>query len=264
MVVKFFVAGDVVGHPGCQTVERVVPRLVEREGLDFVSVNGENAAGSGNGIGPREARRILQAGVAAITLGDHVWRQPDVVGLLESNERIARPANLPASAAGKAMVSWKLPSGVEVLVVTLLGRVFMDMPAGDPFETADAVLASCERREGRIVVVEVHAEATSEKCALARHLDGRVSAVVGTHTHVQTADERILPGGTAFITDLGMTGAMDSILGRKVEPVLHRMRTSMHARFEVASGDLRMQGAIVEADSETGRALSIRRVNEPV
>ncbi|MBI4612122.1 MAG: TIGR00282 family metallophosphoesterase [Planctomycetes bacterium] len=260
MEFRFLALGDVVGKPGRRAVGTLLPVLVREERIDFVVANGENAAWNGNGIGAGDARELREAGVGCITLGDHVWRQADIVPVLEEARGIVRPANLPPEAKGKGWLEFDLPSGETLAVVNLLGQVFMD-PADCPFHAADRALAALSPR-ARFIVVDIHAEATSEKNAIARYLDGRVSAVFGTHTHVQTADERVLPGGTAYITDLGMTGPHDSILGRKVEPVVKKMRTSMHARFEVAERDLRLQGALVALEGGTGRAISIRRVEK--
>ena len=263
MKIKILAIGDVVGKPGRKAIAKLVPRLVEREKIEFVVANGENSAGSGTGLGVQEAQQILEAGVDCITLGDHVWRQPDVVQVLQRGDRVMRPANMPKVAAGRGWLEFDLPSGGRILVVNLIGRVFMDPPYNAPFEAIDSIL---ERpvQGPRLVLVDFHAEATSEKAAMARYLDGRITALVGTHTHVQTSDNRIFPGGTAFISDLGMTGPHESILGRKIEPVVYRMRTTMHARFDVATEDLRLQGVLITADTATGKAVAIERVDEPL
>ena len=262
MKIHLLCLGDVVGKPGRTAVRDRLADLVRREEIHFAVVNGENASGTGNGIGIREAKMLHDAGADCITLGDHVWRQADLVSFLERGEGIVRPANLPSMAVGRGHLVFQDPGGFEVVVINLIGQVFMG-PADCPFHAVDRILEALGPRP-RVIVVDFHAEATSEKNAMARHLDGRVSAVVGTHTHVQTADERVLPGGTAMITDLGMTGPHESILGRRIEPVLHKMRTSMHARFDVATGDVRIHGVVIEVESRTGRALSIRRIAESV
>jgi metallophosphoesterase (TIGR00282 family) len=262
MKIRVLALGDVVGKPGRAAIRDHLAGLVRREEVHFTVVNGENASGTGNGIGIREARGLHTAGVDCITLGDHVWRQADLIPFLERGEGIVRPANLPSEAVGRGHLTFQDPGGFEIVVINLIGQVFMG-PADCPFHAVDGIL---DRLGGRaqVKVVDFHTEATSELNAMARHLDGRVSAVVGTHTHVQTADEKVLPGGTAMITDLGMTGPHESILGRRIEPVLRKMRTSMHARFDVATADVRMHGVVIEIETRTGLALSIRRIAESI
>lgn len=253
---RVLAVGDVVGKPGIEALAALLPRVRREEQVDFVVVNSENAASNGMGLGARNARRILSLGVDVITLGDHWGKKADVFPLLaEEGSRILRPANVSPLAAGRG--AGIFPCGDQQIgVVCLQGRIFMD-PADCPFQAATREL---ERLGGcHAVLVEIHAEATSEKIAMGLHLDGKVAAVWGTHTHVQTADERVLPGGTACLSDLGMTGPHQGIIGRQAEPVLHRFRTGMPAPFHVAEGDLRLSGAVIEV-LPTGRAAFIRRV----
>jgi len=254
--------GDVVGRPGRRAIGRLLPRLVASEGVHFVVANCENASG-GKGIDPESAEELQDAGVDVLTTGNHVWRNAAVVPYMEENGRLLRPGNFPLDVPGRGWTVRKARgTGARVGVVNLIGRVFME-PADCPFRTADALVAEL-RRETAVVLVDMHGEATSEKAAMGRHLDGRVSVVVGSHTHVQTADERILPGGTAYLTDAGMCGPEESILGVKIEPVLRRFLTQMPARFDVASGPVIVQGALIDVDEATGRSSAIRRIRERV
>jgi hypothetical protein len=227
--------------------------------LDLVVANGENSAG-GSGITAGTAGEIFSAGVDVITSGDHLWDQKEVIQLLEHEPRFVRPLNYPPGVPGRGSTLFEAEGLPPVGILNLQGRTFMP-PMDSPFESG---LAEVERlrRNTNLIFVDFHAEATSEKVALARLLDGRVSAVIGTHTHVQTADERILPGGTAFLCDGGFTGPHESIIGRQIEPVLRRFLTNMPQKFEVARQGVRLQGAIVEIDNATGKALSIQRVSE--
>ncbi|MCI0642873.1 MAG: TIGR00282 family metallophosphoesterase [Gemmataceae bacterium] len=249
--------GDIVGAPGVDMVRSAVPLLRTIERIDLVIANAENAA-AGSGMTPRTYRQLRQAGVDAFTMGDHIYKKMDLVKVLESEDRICKPANFPADAPGKEVITLAAADGVQVAVFSLLGRTFM-RPVDCPFRAADRVL---EALQGKIccILVDAHAEATADKYLLAHHLKGRVSAVLGTHTHVPTADEQILPGGTAFVCDVGMCGPYDSILGRRVDRVLYTTVTFIPSAFEVAQGDPRLAGAIVDIDSSTGKALTIRRV----
>ncbi len=249
--------GDVVGRPGRTAVERLVGMLRQETGAECVVVNAENAAG-GSGITQRIARDLLAAGVDAITLGDHAWGQRDVFEAFGEFSTLVRPANYPSGAPGRGACLVELEGGLRVGVINLVGRIFMD-PSECPFRAADAAIAELAPKT-RIIVVDMHAEATSEKIAMGRYLDGRVSVVFGTHTHVVTADETILSGGTAYITDVGMTGPHDSVLGREVKPVLKKLTTGVPARFEVATGDVRISGIVVTVDEQTGRATEIKRL----
>jgi metallophosphoesterase (TIGR00282 family) len=257
MALKILFIGDVVGKPGRRMVARAVPRLVALHGIDLVVANAENAAG-GSGITQSCYEELLGAGVAAFTMGDHVYRKREILALFAKTDRIVRPANYPPDAPGPAYTIVPARNGTPVAVFTILGRLFMK-PTDCPLRAADRVLGEIGQR-ARVVVVDVHAEATSDKQLVGRYLDGRVSAVLGTHTHVPTADETILPGGTAYMTDVGMTGPYESIIGRQIEAVLH---TALHFEprsFEVATGNPCLAGAIVEVDPTSGRALRLQRV----
>jgi 2',3'-cyclic-nucleotide 2'-phosphodiesterase len=229
-----------------------LPELREELGAGFCVVNGENAA-DGAGITPRLADRILAAGADVVTLGNHVWRRPEIAPYLADSERVIRPANLSAGSPGRSLTVAPAVDGTPVAVINLLGRLFID-PAVGPFEVIDDLVEEARKR-AEIVVVDFHAEATSEKVAMPRWLDGRVTAVVGTHTHVQTNDARVLPGGTAAISDAGMTGPHDSVIGVEADLAIARMRTGMPVRFKPAEGDVRIEGALIECD-EAGRSTS--------
>ncbi len=254
--------GDVVGKPGRNALAGILPAMIERDSVDFVMVNAENVAG-GSGITEKLFREVLAVGADAVTSGDHIWKKQKIDVLLNREKRLLRPHNFSPRAAGTGVSIIPSKSGFPVAVINLMGRVYMTPVIDDPFTAADEALKAINGKT-RVIIVDMHAETTSEKQALAHYLDGRVSAVFGTHTHVQTADETILPKGTAFICDLGMTGPHDSILGRKVENVLHRYLTHMYERFDVAEDGLRVCGAVVDVDPHSGRALSIRRINLPV
>jgi hypothetical protein len=258
LLVQILAIGDVVGRPGRHFLRERLAAIAARESIDLVVANGENTAG-GLGITKSIATELHQCGVHVITTGDHVWRRRDIAEALTEDPRLLRPHNFPAGAAGAGMVTVTTAKGVPVRVINLLGRVFLE-PLDCPFECVDRIL---ERTPGPpVTVVDFHAEATSEKSAMGWFLDGRVSAVLGTHTHVQTADERLLEKGTAYITDLGMTGAIRSVLGRRVEQVIEKLRMRTYIPMEVANGAVQMCGAIVTADSQTGRAVGIRRIAE--
>jgi metallophosphoesterase (TIGR00282 family) len=253
-MLKLLFIGDIVGRPGRAIVEERVPRIRRELGIDFVIANGENAA-AGAGITGLIANSLLEAGIDAITLGDHVWDQRGWENEIAGIDRVCRPANLPAACPGWDHVVIG-SRGFRVAVFTVLGRQYMNMKADCPFLTSDRML---ERLKGQAdaIVVEIHAEATSEKQALGWHLDGRVTAVLGTHTHVPTADARVLPKGTAFMCDVGMTGPYASVLGREVAPVVARFMDGMPRRFEVATEDVRISAALVEIDPAMARAVKI-------
>jgi metallophosphoesterase (TIGR00282 family) len=255
--VRILFIGDIVGSPGRKVVERAVPLLRQREGLDLVVANAENAA-AGSGITPAIYHDLMAAGVDCITLGDHIYRRKEICTVLETETNIVKPANYPPEAPGRELAIVTAAHGVKAAVISLMGRVFM-RPVDCPLHAADRVLAQLPP-EVRVILVDMHAEATSDKQLMGRYLDGRVTAVLGTHTHVPTADEQILPGGTAFQCDVGMTGPFNSILGRRIDRVLETTRTFEPTQFEVASGDVRLCGAIVEVDSNSGRATGIRRI----
>ena len=244
------------GVPGRRAVEERLPALREELAVDFCVVNGENAA-DGVGITPRIADRILAAGADVITLGNHVWRRPEIAPYLAESERVIRPANVSSGSAGRGLTIGPAADGSPVAVINLLGHLFIDSPIG-PFELIDELVDEARKR-AQIVLVDFHAEATSEKVALARWLDGRVTAVIGTHTHVQTNDARVLPGGTAAISDAGMTGPHDSVIGVQADLAIARMRTGMPVRFEPAEGDVRIEGALIDAGAD-GRAMSCEPV----
>jgi len=254
-VISVLCFGDVVGRPGREGLAYAIPILREKYGAEFIIANGENAAG-GSGLSPSTLSRLLSAGVDVVTTGDHIFRNKEYPGVIHEAQ-VLRPANYPKSADGKGWGVFTSRSGVRIAVLNLMGRVFME-PLRCPFELATEILASAAV-QAKVILVDMHGEATSEKIAMGWALAGQVSGIVGTHTHIQTADERILPGGTAFITDLGMTGPYDSVLGRDKDAVLKKFRTAMPARFEVAEGDVRACGVAIKIDSETGRAEAIER-----
>ena len=251
--------GDIVGEPGRRAVQRLVPELRRRLALDVVVANGENSAG-GSGITPETAADIFAGGVDLITSGDHLWDQKEVSELLVHEPRFIRPLNYPPGTPGQGSAVHQIEGRPAVAVINVQGRIFMP-PLENPFVAIRREVAAL-REHTPIILVDIHAEATSEKIALARMLDGRVSAVIGTHTHVQTADEQIFPGGTAFLCDAGFTGPHESCLGRELEPVIERFVTSQLRRFPVATGRVLLQGAVVEVDEQSGRAVSIQRVSE--
>jgi metallophosphoesterase (TIGR00282 family) len=259
--VKILFVGDIVGEPGRHAVRVLLPKLRQQHQIDMVIANGENAAG-GAGITVNTAADIFAAGVDIMTCGDHLWDQKEVNFLLQTESRFVRPLNYPMGTPGQGSVVWRQGDLPPVAVLNLQGRTFM-APLENPFLQGRTEVAHL-RQVAKIIVVDMHAEATSEKIALARMLDGQVSAVIGTHTHVQTADEQIFPGGTAYLTDAGFTGPHESVLGREIEPVIQRFVTSMPQKFGVASGRILLQGALLDIDPQTGRALAISRVSEPL
>jgi len=249
--------GDVVGRPGRRILADKLKHVVDDLSIDCVIVNSENAAG-GSGVTPQIYDKLLRYGVNIVTLGDHAFRKRDIIETLERAGNITRPANLSEHAAGKGTGLYQTSKGPTVGVLTLIGRLFMK-PADCPYTAADKWIPRLQQ-QADILFVDFHAEATSEKIAMGYHLDGRVSCCFGTHTHVATADERILPKGTAYITDLGMTGAHDSVLGRKTKSVLKSFRTQMPVPFEIATGDVKMNGIVVTVDSNTKHAERIERI----
>jgi len=253
--------GDIVGKPGRLAVRGLLPRLIHREQAAFVVANCENISG-GAGVDPENCRELFAAGVDVLTSGNHIWRKREIVEYIEREPRLLRPANFPPGTPGAGWGCFRTPDGIEIGVVNLIGRVFMD--AMDcPFQAADGIVAALEKRT-RVIFVDMHAEATSEKSAIGWHLAGRVSAVVGSHTHVQTADERVLETGTAFLTDAGMCGPIDSVIGVKRELAIRRFITHLPTKFEPAAGRTVVQGAVVRIDPASGRATSIARVQEYV
>ncbi len=254
---RLLLIGDIVGKPGRQIVVRALGGLIRREQLDLVVANAENAA-AGSGLTPANYQELIAAGVDCITLGDHIYRRREIISVLEQRTNIVKPANFPANAPGRDHAVVRARNGVDVAVVSLLGRVFM-RPVDCPWTAADRVLAALSR-EIKVILVDFHGEATSDKQLMGRYLDGRVSAVLGTHTHVPTADERILPRGTAFQCDVGMTGPFESVLGRRIDRVLESTLTFNPTHFEVAADDVRLLASVVDVDPDTGRATAIRRI----
>ncbi len=254
---KVLFIGDVVGGPGRKIVSQVLPRLIPRWGLGLVVCNAENAAG-GSGLTLKCHEELVDAGVDVFTMGDHVYRKDEVFQIFDRSPDVIRPANFPPDSPGPELALVTARDGTPVAVFSLLGRTYM-RPVDDPFRAADRVLGQIAN-DARVILVDVHAEATSDKQLLGRYLDGRVSAVLGTHTHVATADEHVLKNGTAYQTDVGMTGPHDSIIGRRYDRVLAATLTFVHNHFDVATGDPRLNGALVTIDPATGLALSISRV----
>ena len=258
---NILIGGDIVGGPGRLAFAAVAGRMKRDGTADFVVCNAENAAG-GRGITAALADALFAAGADAITLGDHVWDQKEIAKVIDREPRLVRPANYAPTCPGRGWVTIETPCG-KVTVISVQGRTFMP-PSDCPFRATDAILQRGPSELGKIIVVDLHGEATSEKIAFGRYMDGRVSVVVGTHTHVQTADEAILPKGTAYLTDLGMTGPKDSVLGRDVEAVLRKFLTGMPQAFEVATGDVRFEGLLVTVDEKTGLATKVKRVQERI
>jgi len=249
--------GDVNGRAGRHVLKTQLPRLVARRGLDFVAANVENAA-DGFGITPELCEELLGCGIDCMTSGNHIWDKSEIIDYLPGQPRLLRPLNYPDRAPGSGLYLGETPAGLAVAVINLMGRVFMP-PCDNPFPVVDQALRRLEGKT-RVILVDMHAEATSEKAAMGHYLDGRVTAVVGTHTHVQTADETILPGGTGFITDLGMTGPYDSVIGIDKALALKKFLTGLPVRLTTAKRDPRMCGVILEVDEKSGRALAIERI----
>jgi metallophosphoesterase (TIGR00282 family) len=250
--------GDIVGKPGRDMVVRSISGLVEQHKLDLIIANAENAAG-GSGLTPAIYRELVRSGIDAITLGDHVYRRKEIYSVLEAESNIVKPANLPPESVGRDWAVVIARNGVPVGISCILGRLFMKPPVDSPWRAADRVLAALPA-DVRVRMLDFHAEATSEMQLMGRYLDGRVTAVLGTHTHVPTADECILPGGTAFQCDVGMTGPFESIIGRRIDRVMETTLTGLPTEFDVATGDVRLCGTIVTANPETGRAAAIERL----
>lgn len=252
--------GDIVGEPGRKAVIARLAALKEQESIDFIVVNGENAAG-GRGITSKISIDLLRAGAAVITTGDHVWDQREIVDYFPTEPRLLRPVNYPKGAPGFGSVVLDTPKG-KIGVINAQGRVFMNPPLESPLEGVEKAVESMRDEGVRVIMVDFHAEATSEKIAMGRAMDGKVSLVVGTHTHVQTSDEQIFPGGTAYLTDAGMCGPAESVLGREIASVVWRLRTGMPTRFPVAKGPVRICGVIVGVDEQSGKAMEVKRVDE--
>lgn len=258
---KILFIGDVVGKPGREAIRLLLPQLTREFGIDFVIANAENASG-GSGITRKVSLELYEAGVHVLTSGDHIWKKKEILEFINDDPRIMRPANYPDAAPGRGYAIFTTETGAKIGVINVNGRVFMD-PMDCPF-AASMKAAQELRAQTRVIVVDVHAEATSEKTALGWYLDGKVSAVIGTHTHIQTADERILPQGTAYMTDAGMTGPYDSVIGRRVEDVLQKFITGVPVRFEVALQNVQLHAALIDIDEARGSARSIMRIQRKV
>ncbi len=258
MALRVLCLGDIVGRPGRQVIHQKLPQLVRERQIDLVVANAENIAG-GSGITTNLFNKLRSYGVDVATLGDHVYRRADIIPTMQNSERIVRPANLARGAAGRRFTVVTTNSGVQVGIFSVLGRIYVNLPSDDPFATTDWVLDNLPASV-KVCICDVHAEASSEKVALGHWMDGRVSVVFGTHTHIPTADAKILPGGTAYISDVGMCGPYDSVLGRRKDRVLKHMTTGMPVPFEVATADVRMCGLYAEVDPDTGRALAVERI----
>ena len=258
MLIKILFLGDIVGEPGRRAVIESLPHIRDEHGIDFIIVNGENSA-NGRGITPKISIDLLRAGAAVITSGDHIWDQREIAAYIPTEPRLLRPINYPPGVPGAGSIVLETAKG-SIGVISVQGRTFMKMALENPFLAIQAEVEKM-REQTKVIFVDVHAEATSEKVAMGRFLDGKVSAVVGTHTHVQTADERILPGGTAFLCDAGMCGPIDSIIGSDVGPIIERFLTALPSPSPVArSSDVQISGAIVTVESETGHAIAIERL----
>jgi metallophosphoesterase (TIGR00282 family) len=253
--------GDIVGEPGRRAIKELVPKLRRQHEVDIVIANGENSAG-GSGITSSTARDIFDGGVDVITTGDHLFDQKEVMTLLQNEPRVLRPLNYPSGTVGHGSAVFRFEKLPPIAVMNLQGRSFMP-PIENPFTMARAEVERL-RQQTHIIFIDMHAEATSEKIAIARMLDGQVSAVVGTHTHVQTGDEQVFPGGTAFLCDAGFTGPHESVLGREIQPIIQRFVTNLPQRFSVASERILLQGALIDIDANTGRSVSIKRISEPL
>ena len=258
---RVLILGDVVGRPARRAIRDLVPSLVEREKVDLAIANAENAAG-GIGVDIKSAKELLSAGLNVLTSGNHIWKKKEIYPYLDEHSHLIRPANYPAGAPGRGWCTWQNESGLKALIVNIQGRVFMPSHVEDPFRSVDAIYREWAHHSP-VIIVDMHAEATSEKNAMGWHLDGRASIVYGSHTHVQTADERILPGGTAYITDVGMCGPLDSVIGMERESVIKGFLTQLPRQFEVAQDNVVLQGIIVDVDDKTGKAQEIRRLRVP-
>lgn len=253
--------GDIVGKPGRAALEGLLGDIKKEFDIDCTIVNAENSAG-GSGITPRIAKHLFDLGCDVLTMGDHIWDQKEIEPYLNEEEYLIRPANFPDGAPGKGWCVKTLSSGVKVGVINLLGRVFMRYSVECPFRALEK-LAGQLKNETPVIIVDMHAETTSEKVAMGHFGDGKVTAIIGTHTHIQTADEKILPGGTAYITDLGMTGPYDSVIGQNKENIIQRFLTSLPVRFSVAEDNGILHGAVISLDEASGKAKDIRRIQRP-
>jgi 2',3'-cyclic-nucleotide 2'-phosphodiesterase len=260
-ILRLLTIGDIFARTGRYAVQKVLPGLIAGRSLDFVIANGENIAG-GVGITPELADELFDFGVDVLTSGNHIWRQREIRTYIQKQPRLLRPCNYAASQPGNGFGIFETAGGIRVAVINVSGQVFMDVNPDNPFTAVDAALR--EMTDARVRIVDFHAEATSEKRAMGYHLNGRVSALVGTHTHVQTADEQILSHGTGFLSDLGMTGPHDSIIGMRKDTVLGRFVTGMPEPFKPAASGARFQGCLFEVDTDTGHTVAIERIDIPV
>ena len=255
---KVLFIGDIVGKPGRDTIRGLLPKIKKQHRIDLVIANAENAAG-GSGLTPKVISELFELGIEGITSGDHIWKRREVLDIIDITPGLLRPANLAKGSPGKGHCIIQ-KGELKLGLVNLQGRVFMQA-IECPFRTAKEIIQDL-KKETAVIIVDIHAEATSEKVALGLFLDGEVSAVLGTHTHIQTADEKILPAGSAYITDVGMTGPFDSVIGRRKEEIIERFLTGMPTRFELAEGDLQLHAVVIEIDAKTGKAISIQRIQE--
>jgi 2',3'-cyclic-nucleotide 2'-phosphodiesterase len=258
---KILFIGDIVGRPGRRALEGLLKKVIADYGVEFTIANGENSAG-GMGITPEIAMEILSQEVDVLTSGNHIWAKREIIPLLNEEGRLLRPANYPPQVPGRGSGTFETPSGTKVAVLNLEGRVFMKN-LDCPFRVGEREIESL-REDTNVIIIDFHAEATSEKIALGRFLDGKASAVLGTHTHVQTSDERILKEGTAYITDVGMTGPLDSVIGIKTQVAMERFLTQVPLKFDVATGEIELQGVVVDIDADTGKARDIKRIRIPL
>jgi metallophosphoesterase (TIGR00282 family) len=258
---RVLILGDVVGRPARRAIRDLVPSLIERERIDLAIANAENAAG-GIGVDLKSAKELLSSGLDVLTSGNHIWKKKEIYQYMDEHSELIRPANYPEGAPGRGWCAWQNDDGLKALIINVRGRVFMPNHVDDPFRSVDAICRE-RGRHSRVIIVDMHAEATSEKNAMGWHLNGRASIVFGTHTHVQTSDDRILPGGTAYITDVGMCGPLDSVIGMEKETVIKGFLSQLPRQFEVAHENVVLQGIIVDVDDDSGQAREIRRLRIP-
>lgn len=251
--------GDIIGQPGRDAIRELLPRLRKDNNIEFTIANGENAAG-GNGLTPKVSEELFSCGIDVITSGDHIWKNKEILKIIDQDPRILRPANYPAGAPGRGYSVYLTSIGNSVAVINLMGRVFMQA-IDCPFKVVSRIINEISTKTP-VIIVDFHAEATSEKIAMGWHLDGKASCVAGTHTHVPTRDARLLPQGTAYLTDLGMVGSQDSVIGVNKDAVLRRFLTQLPTRFEPAKENIWLYGAIVSVDPDTGKAKDIKMVSE--
>jgi 2',3'-cyclic-nucleotide 2'-phosphodiesterase len=257
---RILILGDVVGRPARRAVRELVPDLLRKENIDLAIGNAENAAG-GMGVDIKSAEELFASGLDVLTSGNHIWKKKEIFSYLDDHSYLLRPANYPEGAPGRGWCEWQ-KKDLKALVINVQGRVFMPNHVDDPFRAVDRILEE-HRKHSPVIVVDMHAEATSEKNAMGWYLDGRASVVYGTHTHIQTADERVLPGGTAYITDVGMCGPFDSVIGIEKEVVIRGFLSQLPRKFDVAQDNIVLQGAILDVDEESGKARQIRRLRVP-